>query len=76
MFMINSSLFLKGYKRFLLWLSLLYITLSIQRYFTPLQYLKKKNPNHYIIIFDIICMFLWALLCSFLSVCTKNIIKE
>jgi len=57
MFMKNISFFLKGYKRFLLWLLLLYITLSIQRYFTPLQYLKKKNPIHYIIISDIICVF-------------------
>jgi len=45
MFMKNSFFFLEGYKRFLLWLLLLlYITLSIHRYyFTPLQYLEKKK---------------------------------
>lgn len=76
MFMKNSSFFLKGYKRFLLWLLLLYITLSIHRYFTPLQYLEKKTLTIILLSLILYACFIWALLCSFLSVRTKNIIKE
>lgn len=66
MFMKNSFFFLKGYKRFLLWLLLLYIiTLSIHRYFTSLQYLEKKKPHHYIIISDIMRVFYGLYLARF-----------
>jgi len=76
MFMKNSFFFLKGYKRFLLWLLLFYITLSIHRYFTPLQYyLEKKNPNHYIIISDIMRVFMGFTLLIFIGAYNKSYLK-